>query len=67
MKAATWESCSGVSLNSELANLREVETNLAECFRTDPRRCNIVVALSFLQMAIAALAEEVEAARSATA
>jgi len=58
VKSATWQRCSEVSINSELANLREIRTNLSECISTlheDAVRTRLTMALSFVQMTIDAL------------
>jgi hypothetical protein len=61
MKSATWESCSEVSIDSQLRNLREIAANLTESLATtDEMRSKAAKAQSFVQMAIAAL-ENVQA------
>lgn len=59
MKRANWEPCSEASINSELNHLREVRANLSECVAdllVDEARPHMTMALSFVQMAIDALA-----------
>jgi hypothetical protein len=59
MKSTQWERCSEVSIESEMANLREVEANIDECLEIMPvsnlTRYKLVLALSFVQQAIEAL------------
>jgi hypothetical protein len=59
MKSANWEPCSEASINSELNHLREVRANLSECVAdllVDEERPHMTMALSFVQLAIDALA-----------
>jgi hypothetical protein len=58
-KNADWLPCSEASIRTELEHLREVRTNLSECIDTlpeDDARTTIATALSFVQMAMEALA-----------
>ncbi len=66
MKCTNWEPCSEVSINTELRNLREIETNLGECLGADETRYRAAIAQSFLQMAIAAV-KDLQAASAMTA
>lgn len=69
MKNANWEPCSDASIHSELNHLREVRTNLSECVAVllgDEARTNMTLALSFVQMAIDALATFQVKAKTAT-
>jgi hypothetical protein len=59
MKSANWEPCSEISINCELNRLREVRRNLSECIDAlpeDDARSKMLMALSFVQMAMDALA-----------
>ena len=70
MKNANWKPCSDASIHSELSHLKEVRTNLSECVAVlaeDEPRTNITMALSFVQMAIDALATFQVKATTATA
>jgi len=59
MKSANWQPCSEASINSELNHLREVRANLSECIAdllVGEARPHMTMALSFVQLAIDALA-----------
>ena len=59
MRSVNWDSCSEASTNCELNRLREVRRNLSQCIDVlpeDDARAEMAMALSFVQMAIDALA-----------
>jgi len=59
MKSANRESCSEASINCELNRLREVRSSLSNCIDAlpeDDARTKMAMALSFVQMAMDALA-----------
>jgi hypothetical protein len=59
MRSVNWDSCSEASINCELKRLREVRNNLSQCIDAlpeDDRRSKMAMALSFVQMAMDALA-----------
>jgi hypothetical protein len=59
MKSANRESCSEASINSELNRLREVRASINNCIDAlpeDDARSKMLMASSFVQMAMDALA-----------
>jgi hypothetical protein len=59
MKSANRESCSEASINCEMNRLREVRTSLNNCIDALPEgdaRSKMLMALSYVQMAMDALA-----------
>ena len=69
MKSTFWEPNSGLSINSDLLSLLDVETVLTKSIGTGERCHKRMLALSFVEMAIAALDEDqtVLAMRAASA
>jgi hypothetical protein len=58
MKSTLWEPKSELSINAELLSLLDVETMLTKSLETDERCHKRMLALSFVEMAIAALDED---------